>query len=188
MLIKSISAIILSAAFLTAAVSAHAEITTQAVFESINQQRIENGLAPLRLNDKLNLAAEQKAEAIIKNQKLEHNLPKMSFFEQVSRCGYHFEKLGENLALEFNDAEHLADQWMISSSHRANILNKDFLETGIAVKTGNIGGIPTNVVVQYYAAPEENPTEIPPLKAAAGTAVAVAAAIGLTAAGLRKYF
>ena len=48
---------------------------------------------------------------------------------------------GENLAVNFSDSQDVTNAWMNSPEHRANILNGDFTQIGIATAQGTYKGI-----------------------------------------------
>jgi len=61
--------------------------------------------------------------------------------------GYEYRVMGENLARNYTDAGSIIKAWMNSPSHRANILDKEFRETGIGIATAKDGTI---YVVQVF--------------------------------------
>lgn len=63
--------------------------------------------------------------------------------------GYQFRSAAENLAAGQRTVEALAQGWLRSAPHRANIRNRAFSETGIGVANGPDGP----VIVQLFAAP-----------------------------------
>lgn len=104
------------------------------VLKWTNQYRADNGLATLAMNDLLVKAAQNKTDDMFKNQYFEHVSPSgVTPAQVVTSAGYKYNLTGENLALgDFKDEKDLVDAWMNSPGHRANILNKDFTEIGIA--------------------------------------------------------
>jgi uncharacterized protein YkwD len=55
--------------------------------------------------------------------------------------GYAFSRIAENVALGYPTAETVVQGWMASTGHRANILNRDVVETGIAIARSSGGGV-----------------------------------------------
>ena len=49
--------------------------------------------------------------------------------------------IAENVALGYPDAETVVQGWMNSKGHRANILNSEVAETGIAIARSSAGGL-----------------------------------------------
>jgi uncharacterized protein YkwD len=60
--------------------------------------------------------------------------------------GYRYRVAGENLAQGFTDPQALTAAWMASPTHRANILDHDFNETGIGISNGKQG----TLIVQLF--------------------------------------
>ena len=54
----------------------------------------------------------------------------------VSRRGYRYRTVGENLAVGYGTADRVVRGWMNSPGHRANILQHGFDEVGIAIADG----------------------------------------------------
>ena len=67
-------------------------------------------------------------------QYFEHNSPSgITPADLVTSVGYKYKVTGENLALgDFKDEKDLVDAWMNSPGHKANILNVDYTEIGVA--------------------------------------------------------
>ncbi|PJA87818.1 MAG: hypothetical protein CO140_02240 [Candidatus Moranbacteria bacterium CG_4_9_14_3_um_filter_40_7] len=134
--------------------SSMTEITKEEVINLVNQSRKTEGLDILTENEKLNLAAGQKAEDMIKENYFAHNSPGGKtpwFWMEKNNYDYHY--AGENLAMDFHNAfdQHLA--WMKSPTHRKNILNQEFREIGVAVKQGVIEGHLAIITVQEFGTP-----------------------------------
>jgi len=141
-------------------ISNFAVVTSNALIELTNNERIANGLKPLKINDKLTLAAEQKAKDMLINAYFAHTSPSGItpwYWLDVNR--YHYLAAGENLAKDFTESEYLHRAWMNSPSHRANILNANYQEIGIAVVEGEINGKKTVLAVQFFGKPQTQKTE-----------------------------
>jgi hypothetical protein len=82
------------------------------------------------------------------------------------RSGYKFEKAGENLAINFVDSGDVNRAWMDSPGHRANILNGNFTEIGIAAVSGTYKGKKTIYVVQLFGTPASAPVAAAPASVA----------------------
>jgi uncharacterized protein YkwD len=77
-------------------------------------------------------------------QKMSHVLPDAempTLGDRARYVAYPFGRLAENVALGYPDAETVVQGWMASKGHRANILNSDVVETGIAVARSSAGGL-----------------------------------------------
>jgi uncharacterized protein YkwD len=124
----------------------------------INKERVMTDLPPLKLSDKLNTAAKNKALDMSAKQYFSHISPvdgkKWSDF--IKESNYNYEEAGENLANGFNNPVEMVASWMKSPSHKENILNKDVDETGIGYSYGKLGGVPTIFVVQVFGIQEKS--------------------------------
>ena len=64
------------------------------------------------------------------------------------------------------DAASAVNAWMNSPTHRENILNSNYEEIGIGVVEGNLAGVDTTIIVQFFGTPLTNMAEnIPEAKA-----------------------
>src|SRR3989344_3019321 len=129
-------------------------ITPQSVLDGINTKRTETGLSPLALNERLNQAATMKASDMFTLNYWAHNNPNgREPWDFIKDAGYRYRYAGENLARDFGDTNSLIDAWMASSTHRDNIVNPRYQETGIAVVNGTFQGIETTLVVNMFGTP-----------------------------------
>ena len=106
------------------------------IFALVNQARMDNELEPLTYNNKLQSAAELRAQE--SSLSFSHTRPDGTSF--ASAIDLDYEGSGENLIMadnEISDAEILMDTWMNSAGHRANILSKDFTQIAIGVYRSN---------------------------------------------------
>ena len=111
-----------------------ADITAQDLLSLINEQRIKNGVPPLIDNPKLDEVSYLKGQDMVSNNYFAHYSPQGNFpWYWFDQAGYYYQYAGENLAIDFTDAKTAVDAWMNSLSHRENILNKHYTETGIAI-------------------------------------------------------
>jgi uncharacterized protein YkwD len=122
-----------------------------------NKARKDNGdLQPLTENPKLDLSAEKKLEDMFNKQYFEHiSRAKISVGDLGDQVGYEYILIGENLALgNFKDDGALVDAWMASPGHRENILNKHYLDIGVAVGKGIYEGKSVWMAVQHFGTPK----------------------------------
>jgi hypothetical protein len=128
-------------------------ITVDRVLEETNAKRSQAGLAPLKVNAKLSQAANAKATHMFDNQYWSHTAPDgTSPWTFIQRAGYKYSIAGENLARDFGDTSSMVQAWMDSPTHKANILQSKYNETGLAVVDGKLDGIETTLVVQMFGA------------------------------------
>lgn len=135
-------------------VGAEGTVNPQIIIEQTNDKRVEHGLAPLQTNNKLIKAASYKAEDIVAHDYFAHTTPKgKPFYRWIQESGYTYTSAGENLAISFAAPEEIIAAWMMSQTHRENILDPHYKEIGIAVASGEFQGKQTVVVVQLFGEP-----------------------------------
>lgn len=149
-----IVAVIFSLTFFAdpSAVQASAMISAN-VITLINQSRAAEGLSTLATNAKLNLAAQNKANDMFAQQYFEHIGPDgRDMTDWVEEQGYNWYAIGENIAYGYDTAESVHTAFMNSSGHRANILEADYKDVGVAAVSGNFEGDTTIMVVEEFGA------------------------------------
>lgn len=131
-----------------------ANISPGEVIRLTNVQRSANGLSPVTDNSILDSAALAKGNDMLAKGYWAHFAPDgtspWSFF---LKFGYKYRYAGENLARDFQDAPSAVNAWMNSPSHRENILNPNYREIGIGVVEGNLAGVDTTIIVQFFGTP-----------------------------------
>ena len=131
-------------------------MTDASVIYWTNQSRAQNGNLPaLTENSTLDATALAKAQDILAKQYFAHVSPTgMSVATQAQAAGYQYIEIGENLALgTFASGQDLVNAWMGSPEHRANILNTNYREIGVAVIKGQYQGNTVWVGVQHFGMP-----------------------------------
>ncbi|MDR3502479.1 MAG: CAP domain-containing protein [Legionella sp.] len=131
-------------------------LTDAGVILETNQNRAENGNLPaLTENFTLDGEAEAKLKDMFKNQYFEHVSPSGRGPADLAKAaGYGYISIGENLAMgNFKDDKELVTAWMNSPGHRANILDKNFTEIGVAVGQGRFQGKQVWLAVQEFGRP-----------------------------------
>ncbi|MDR2523936.1 MAG: CAP domain-containing protein, partial [Candidatus Nomurabacteria bacterium] len=103
------------------------DITTTQLLNQTNSQRADNALAALRLNDKLSLAAQEKAQDMLDRGYWSHDAPDGTPpWRWITDNDYKYVDAGENLARGFNTTDGITRAWMESPTHRANILDANY--------------------------------------------------------------
>ena len=99
----------------------------------INNQRIENNLSELQIDETILNIARLKAQDIVENKYFSHTSPTYgTIFEMLHSNNISYSKASENIARNLN-ADGAIQSLMNSESHKKNILSTDFNYTGIAV-------------------------------------------------------
>lgn len=126
-----------------------------------NKDRQENNFQNLTINPLLEKAAKLKAQDMVNKGYFAHKSPDgHSPWYWLDQVGYDFSYAGENLAVNFNDSVDVNNAWMNSPGHKANILNGNFTEIGIATVDGMYEGRMTTFVVQFFGRPAKNQKQI----------------------------
>lgn len=113
----------------------------QEVLKLVNAERKKQGLTALTLSNKLTSVANTKAKDMANNNYFSHQSPTYgSPFEMLQRYGITYSSAGENIAAGQRSAQAVMNDWMNSSGHRANILNRDYTELGVGYATGGSYG------------------------------------------------
>jgi uncharacterized protein YkwD len=128
--------ILLAICISLAAISASAQVDTQAeqqILNSLNNERTSRGLAPLTLDDRLTGAARKHSSLMAQRHAISHEFPgEADMTARVVATGLHLKSTGENVAAS-PTAEHAHDALMHSPPHRENILHPKFDHVGIGV-------------------------------------------------------
>ncbi|MBI2669864.1 MAG: hypothetical protein HYX20_01850 [Candidatus Yanofskybacteria bacterium] len=125
------------------------------VIMQTNVLRQTLGLGGLKESTVLDLAATQKLQDMIQNQYFAHVSPAgVSPWHWIQINQYKYSYAGENLAIGFLTAKDTVDAWANSPSHRANLLNPNYKEIGIAVAPAKLQNSQGFLVVQLFGTPQ----------------------------------
>ncbi len=132
------------------------ELTVESVIYFVNEERKLRDLEVLAENDRLFKAAQEKSEDMINSGYFAHTSPGgITPWHWIDENEYDYIYAGENLAINFSDAESQHKAWMDSPDHRKNIINPNYKEIGVAIREGNINGKPAVITVQMFGARNE---------------------------------
>lgn len=102
------------------------------VVRLINEQRAQYGLSALAANQELSQVARYKSEDMAAKGYFSHESPTYgSPFQMMQTFGISYRTAGENIAYGQKTPAEVVNAWMNSSSHRANILNASYTQTGV---------------------------------------------------------
>lgn len=119
-----------------------------------NDARTSNNGKALIRNPVLDNAARLKAENMASLGYFAHTSPQgLTPWYWFNQAGYTFTYAGENLAIDFTESVDVENAWLASPTHKANILNNNFTEIGIATVDAVYQGRPTTYVVQMFGKP-----------------------------------
>ncbi len=138
-------------------------ITAARIVQLTNAERVEAGLEPLTVNDKLTSAAQQKGEHMLQEDYFSHISPSgITPWFWMNKVGYTYKVAGENLAIDFTEAEDVVQAWMNSPTHKENMLLSSYTETGVAVVTGEFQGGTSTIVVHMFGLPSTATAQVAP--------------------------
>lgn len=103
------------------------------LFDAINAERVQRGIAAMAWSEKLQESARKHTERLAANGKLSHQFDgEPPLQARIAATGFHYSASAENVALatHFDD---LHPALMNSPGHRANILNPKYTAVGIGV-------------------------------------------------------
>jgi hypothetical protein len=130
-------------------------INPRDIITYVNNERMKIGAPPLRENKTLALAAQMRADVILKHQNFSHQDPyeHIQLDTVLPRLGYPFTWASENIGMGDNSGKAFVNGFMSSPSHKANLLNPALQETGVAIVTGAYQQYWVNIAVQLFAIP-----------------------------------
>ncbi len=121
------------------------------IFVEINQIRKENKLPELQKNVQLQNAAKQKTIDMVSNKYFSHISPNnKKWSDFIKDEGYDYIYAGENLAKDYDNSKEIIAAWIESPTHKENILNPDYNDTGIAVSMNKTIANPGIIVAQEF--------------------------------------
>lgn len=107
------------------------------VIELVNQERVKNGLKPLKANWELSRVARFKSDDMRDRRYFSHDSPTYgSPFTMIKAFGIAYRSAGENIAAGQATAWEVMQSWLKSPGHRQNILNAGFTEIGVGYAQG----------------------------------------------------
>lgn len=131
----------------------NSDIKPEKIVELTNKERTVAGIGELRIDPLLTKAALAKASDMLARDYWSHNAPDgRKPWAFITEMGYQYRFAGENLARDFSQAEDVITGWMNSPSHKENLLSSKYQDIGIAVVEGDLAGVQTTLVVQFFGA------------------------------------
>ena len=131
-----------------------ADAMKQDIVDRTNALRKENGVAMLRVNDKLMQAAQVRADEMAAHTVYSHTRPDGQKFNTVTDCPYMAEnihRIADWTLSEQTLAKQAVADWNTSAMHNKNMLNPKLSEIGIGLARGvNDNGNPCWYCVQLF--------------------------------------
>ena len=126
----------------------------QDIIDRTNALRCENGVAALRVNDKLMQAAQVRADEMAAHTVYSHTRPNGGKFNTVTDCPYMAENIHRIADWVLSDqtlAERAVADWSASTTHNKNMVNPKLSEIGVGLARGvNDTGDPCWYCVQLF--------------------------------------
>ncbi len=124
------------------------------ILTQINSLRSLNNVQKLKIDSRLESAAQAKADHMMNNQYWAHVAPDgTEAWNFIAAQKYLYQESAENLARGFNTASGVVEGWEASEPHRNAMLNNKYEEVGFGEAKGNLNGENTTVVVALFAKP-----------------------------------
>lgn len=138
---------------LTPEIARLSTIASPIITRLTNAERAHAGRPALKEHKLLQRSAQLKAEHMLRHDYFEHTSPDgLSPWVWFDRAKYEYAYAGENLAIDFSEAEDVVAAWVRSQGHRRNLLSDRYLDIGVAVATGEFQGRTATIVVQHFGA------------------------------------
>jgi len=132
-------------------------ISASELVAEINAERASRGLSVLLEDSRLDKAGENKSRALRDRGLLEHTKTAEGVpWSYVAETGYEYSSAGENLAVAVDGDFNVLEDWLQSSAHRENVLNKNYVNIGVGITKGTFGGTSAEYVVAYFATPKQS--------------------------------
>ncbi len=122
----------------------------RALLDEMNRARAARGLAPLRLDMRLQGAANAHSRDMIRRDYFSHG----NFSARMARFRAHGPRLAENIAWGTGTrfpARSIVRMWLRSPGHRANLLRPGFRRVGVAARSGRFTGWSATVATATFA-------------------------------------
>lgn len=158
---KRLLVLVFSSLFSLTAAADAGGINVDNVLRLMNAERAARGVAPLRIDARLTLAAEDRMRHMEEDGYWSHESPDgMSPFVWLAPRAYEHRFAAENLAAGFETSEVLVQAWMESPGHRGNIISPNYEDCGIAIIDGATTGpaVGKSIVVLFGARKHERST------------------------------
>jgi len=116
----------------------------------MNEVRAAHGLAPLRLDPRLQRSARAHSRAMLRTQSFTHG----AYISRIRGTGVRAPHVGENIAWgsgSYARARAVVNVWLASPMHRANLLRSGYWIVGIGALYGRFGGRSALMVTSDFA-------------------------------------
>jgi uncharacterized protein YkwD len=109
------------------------------MLDRVNAERSARGLASIRIDDRLTLAAQRHSDDQAGRGQMSHmGSDGSGLTVRVDRAGYEWRSVAENVAYGYTDPASVMAGWMASAGHRRNILSAN-TDLGVGLAYGADG-------------------------------------------------
>ena len=122
----------------------------QAILDLTNRERKAAGLPALKPSPVLMKLAREHSATMARLGQLGHELDGKTFNDRLRAAKVAYRGAGENVGYAYPTPKAAVAGWMSSGPHRANLLNREFTEIGVAVAKSADG---TPYWTQVFAVP-----------------------------------
>jgi hypothetical protein len=137
--------------FVPSSASEASAITPKNIVALTNTTRREIHAPVLVENISLDKAAQQKADDMVAKNYFSHESPDgKTAMDLILADGYPARIAAENLAVRYTEAEDVETGWLLSPTHRENIVNPEYADIGVGISQGPYKGSPAVFVVQLF--------------------------------------
>jgi len=137
------TAVVVVSAFVCSVVAGQARATPTAselaLLQAMNDVRQAHGVAPLRIDTRLQRAARGHSRAMLQTDTFAHG----AFAARIRRLGVRARRVGENLAWAVGplaEAHAIVNVWLARPEHRANLLRPGYRTVGVGIRIGTFEG------------------------------------------------
>lgn len=137
--ISIVFSMLLCVSALTAPAQARPTPAEDSLLGAMNQARAQHGVAPLRIDLRLEAGARAKSRSMLRTGTFAHG----DFQRRLTSFRARGPYFGENLAWGVGGratAAGVVQMWLASPSHRANLLRRSFQRVGLGRVVGTFGG------------------------------------------------
>jgi uncharacterized protein YkwD len=133
-----VAAVATAVVLVVPAESATLTSSESSLLTAMNEVRIAHGLAPLRIDRRLEHAARAHSGKMLRTGALFHG----AFAKRIRGAGVRAPRVGENLAWgagRLSQAQAIVKAWLGSPEHRANLLRPGYRTVGVGALRGHFG-------------------------------------------------
>ena len=122
----------------------------------VSAYRADNGLGPVAIDSRLMQAANSQARAMGERDRMGHRVAG-SLPRRVTAAGYDWGAIAENLGAGYPSLDAALAGWKASRDHRANLLNPDVTDIGVAAVGTRPGSSQGSYWTMILAGPRPEP-------------------------------